>query len=424
MKILFSPIGNTDPWRNDRDGALLNIVRTYQPDIVQLFFTESIWEGNSRFIGQKNFNWNFIINKVSPDTDVRVKVNNIGNEHDFDAYKDIFHLYLSELENEYPDAELLLNVTSGTPQMEATLCLEYITYPKNKTCIQVSTPTSSSNAGMKYAKPEDQVLDLEIVNQEESLVSSRCKEINILSFREAMLRSQLKGIIYNYDYEAALQLLDIIPKGFRNKKKLRKVLLNLTDKIKLHEPFDDIKEEYKSKDVQKALFHTLLLGMRHRRGDVAETLIRIKAIAEFIVEKYIGKQYPGLIYYKNDKPYLDLDYNPIFIKKYKEYISHAGHYLKEKENLLSFPMYRDILTLLETDGDVLKNIHFVNNINNLRNQVAHNLQPLNLYQNKNERNIDLAVKAVENLLLSVFPEVDNSVLNYFDQFNERIKEFI
>ena len=44
MKVLFSPIGNSDPWSNDRDGAMLHIVRHYQPDIVVLFFTESIWK--------------------------------------------------------------------------------------------------------------------------------------------------------------------------------------------------------------------------------------------------------------------------------------------------------------------------------------------------------------------------------------------
>lgn len=37
MKVLFSPIGNSDPWSNDRDGAMLHIVRHYQPDIVVLF---------------------------------------------------------------------------------------------------------------------------------------------------------------------------------------------------------------------------------------------------------------------------------------------------------------------------------------------------------------------------------------------------
>ena len=53
MKVLFSPIGNSDPWSNDRDGAMLHIVRYYQPDIVVLFFTESIWEGNKIYLDVK-----------------------------------------------------------------------------------------------------------------------------------------------------------------------------------------------------------------------------------------------------------------------------------------------------------------------------------------------------------------------------------
>ena len=38
MKILFSPIGTTDPVRNCRDGACLHILRHYHPDSsLQLF---------------------------------------------------------------------------------------------------------------------------------------------------------------------------------------------------------------------------------------------------------------------------------------------------------------------------------------------------------------------------------------------------
>ena len=39
MKILFSPIGTTDPVRNCRDGACLHILRHYHPDKVVLYFT-------------------------------------------------------------------------------------------------------------------------------------------------------------------------------------------------------------------------------------------------------------------------------------------------------------------------------------------------------------------------------------------------
>ena len=41
MKVLFSPIGNSDPWSNDRDGEMLHIVRHYKPDVVVLFLLKA-----------------------------------------------------------------------------------------------------------------------------------------------------------------------------------------------------------------------------------------------------------------------------------------------------------------------------------------------------------------------------------------------
>ena len=35
-RILFSPIGNTDPITNNYDGAMLHIIREYRPDKVYL----------------------------------------------------------------------------------------------------------------------------------------------------------------------------------------------------------------------------------------------------------------------------------------------------------------------------------------------------------------------------------------------------
>lgn len=423
MKVLFSPIGNTDPWRNNRDGSMLNIVRTYLPDVVELFFTESIWEGNSKIPGQKLYDWEKIIKSVSPHAEVRIKIDKIDNPHDFDAFKDIFHMYLNDLDREFPEHQILLNVTSGTPQMEATLCLEYVTYPKNKECIQVSTPVQSSNVGTKHANPEYQEVDLTIVNEEEEKCESRCKEINIISFRNTMLRLQLKELIHHYDYEGALALLNTIPKGFRNKKKLIKEITKISDNIKLHEPFEIIKEKYKRIDTQKALFHILLLNMRYSRGDIAETLIRLKSLSEFILEKYIDEKYKGMIIYEDGKPRLNISYDIEFIEKYKLQLEKAKKELKSS-NILGFPAYRDFLTILEPDGDVIKEAHFINQINGLRNKVAHNLDSLNLYHNKNERKIDDAVKAVQNLLLLVFYDIQKEDLNLLKNFNESLKEKI
>ena len=162
MNILFSPIGNTDPWRNNHDGAMLHIVRHYQPKMVYLFFTKSIWNGNATHIGHRNYDWKKIIQSISgTKTKVEILVEDIEFPHDFDGYKDTFHKHLKLIHQDYPDATILLNVTSGTPQMESTLCLEYVTYPNNKICIQVSTPEKGSNASIEYASPNNQFNQLQ-----------------------------------------------------------------------------------------------------------------------------------------------------------------------------------------------------------------------------------------------------------------------
>ena len=39
------------------------------------------------------------------------------------------------------------------------------------------------------------------------MASNRSKSINIISFREVMVRSQIKSLVNNYDYEGALNLV-------------------------------------------------------------------------------------------------------------------------------------------------------------------------------------------------------------------------
>lgn len=422
MKILFSPIGNSDPWRNDRDGAMLHIVRHYNLDKVVLYFTRTIWEGNENRKGHKIYEWEKIIQTVSPNTEVEIIIENVDNAQDYDVFKEKFHKYLKIIEDSYEDCEIILNVTSGTPQMESTLCLEYIVYPENKKCVQVSTPTKDSNAGIEYSNPKDKVEEFEIVNEVEKKSEKRCKEINILSFREAMIRSQILGLIDNYDYEGALNLVSN-QKSFRNGKLLRKKLLSLTKQIKTHEVFPGINEKYRDDALKKSLFHYLLLNMRYNRLDVAETLIRVKSIAEFILKTYIEIHWPTLIIEKDGKPYLNDEDNLSFVYKYNLLLE------KRKQNfdvsrILGLPAFIDILTILEPNSQLLKKVNAVNDINGLRNSIAHDLETLHLDKNKNYKKIMLSVEAIKNMLHISFPEIEEEDYNYFEEKNKEFKELL
>lgn len=422
MRVLFSPIGNTDPWSNERDGAMLHIVRHYQPDKVVLFFTKSIWEGNHNIPGRKEFDWEQIINQVSSNTSVEIKVENIQYEHDFDSYKDLFHLYIKNIRKLDSEIEILLNVTSGTPQMESTLCLEYISNPNNMQCIQVSTPEPANNIKRSFANPHHALEMLEKVNRNEKSEIARCKSINIISFREVMVRSQVKGLIDNYDYEGALNLISS-QKSFRNGKVLRKKLLKLTNQIKTHGIFSELNDKYSSVALKKSLFHYLLLKMRHDRLDVAETLIRVKSIAEFILKNYIEMNWPNLIIEKDEKPYLNDKDNLSFIYKYQ---LHLEKRKKEADvsRILGLPAFIDMLHVLQPESPLLKEVKAVNDINGLRNSIAHNLETLNLDSNKNYKKIELSVEAIKNMLVISFSEIDNQDFEYLKEKNEELKRLL
>ena len=422
MKVLFSPIGNSDPWSNDRDGAMLHIVRHYKPDAVVLFFTESIWNGNRNIPGRKNFDWENIVSKVSSRTKVDIKVDSIKYENDFDSYKDIFHFYINEIRSEYSEAEILLNVTSGTPQMESTLCLEYISNPNNMQCIQVSTPAPTEGPRRSFAKPETLIEDLNKVNDNEKVAINRSKSIDIISFREVMVRSQIKGLVDNYDYEGALNLVSN-QKSFRNGKLLRKKLLALTNQIKTHEVFPEINVKYNNAALKKSLFHYLLVNMRYNRLDVAETLIRVKSIAEFILKTYIVGHWPTLIIEKDDKPYLNAEDNLSFIYKYKLLLEKRRQNL-DVSRILGLPAFIDILTVLEPNSKLLKEVNAVNDINGLRNSIAHNLETLDLDKNKNYKKIMLSVEAIKNMLHISFPEIEEQDYNYFERKNKEFRELL
>lgn len=47
-KILFSPIGGTDPIKYDRDGSMLHICRHYMPDEVIMYMSKEIVENHKK----------------------------------------------------------------------------------------------------------------------------------------------------------------------------------------------------------------------------------------------------------------------------------------------------------------------------------------------------------------------------------------
>lgn len=146
--VLFSPIGNSDPCRQQkdgtmRDGAMLHIIRYYHPEVVALFMTGEMMKyhrGDDRY--------RKAIRSALPDfKDENIRIidhSEIVDANKFELFDQHFRKELENLHWRYPNHELLVNVTSGTPQMEASLYVLAVTLPFPVTLVQVNSPSKSN----------------------------------------------------------------------------------------------------------------------------------------------------------------------------------------------------------------------------------------------------------------------------------------
>ncbi len=397
MYVLFSPIGNSDPWRDFRDGAMLHIVRHYQPKKVVLFFTKSIYEGNETSHAHKMFDWNRIIKQVSNQSEVEIIVRDIENPQDYDVFKDDFHHVINTLHKEYKNYTVLLNVTSGTPQMGATLCLEYVTYPENKIAVQVSTPKRTSNANVGYDTPNDVIETLQMVNELEQNEKPRYSEIKIISFREAMWKSMAFELLSNYDYVGAREIFKKLKKD-----KAVQLLSEKIEDINKQRIFPDIDKRYNLYNLKKAICHFLVLKMRFDQKNYSDVLIRIKSITEFLCQEFLIEN--NIIKRSSDKniEFIDNKYS-IGLNKDK-----YGNVLKTLNSLII------IFETNNLNSTILQHAKEVHQINDDRNKVAHNLEALDLEYSK----LELAFNAVKSLMKIIYTDIKEKDYYYFENFNE------
>lgn len=202
MKILFSPVGMTDPIRYFKDGALLNICRNYRPDRVYLYMSKEVLKFH-----EKDDRYRYCIEKLGEfiGHKFEIEVLNRPDLEDvqlFDAFLTDFRNELTKIHNEYPDAEILLNVSSGTPAMKSSLQILSLTLNFHCLPIQVSTPQKSSNPRIDEEKDltPDEHWEL---NESNDFSDDRCIASPAENLLEEFEKQSVKKLIYSYDYAAA-----------------------------------------------------------------------------------------------------------------------------------------------------------------------------------------------------------------------------
>jgi len=207
-RILFSCLGTTDPVRGMHDGPMLHIVRHYRPDKIFWYFSKEIYkksnEGNSFKLALNHFLQNH------PDYHPEILPFYIGEQKDvsdFDAFYDDFLNQLNILHDNYPDAEIILNLSSGTPQMKTTLAL--LAFGLRLPLLPVQVKNFQQEAGTA-ARTTDRTYNLEeeIEKNEDDKpdAQNRTSEVGLFSIQKQRRKAQIESLLKHYDYEALCTL--------------------------------------------------------------------------------------------------------------------------------------------------------------------------------------------------------------------------
>lgn len=411
MKILISAVGDTDPIRNFHDGPLLHIVRVYRPEKIVLVHSERSLTKHDKLVKAlksiKDYSPEIIQDGgVLPDAQVAIF------DEMYDTVSSIVKKYIS-------DDEIILNISSATPQIISAMFAVNRISDFNVTAVQVVTPQHKSNEGLRHDNQEDIDTLIETNLDNQSDYENRTLEDTGMKFSLDLTKRNLKALIDNYDYQGALELLKK-QKSFSNIKELRKKLTEISDTIKIQGMPDKIvKAKLLSNQAKSALNSYLNIDRNHKQGNIAEVLIRVKSLVEFILEDYLNNHFLDVITYKEDgKPFLNALKYPEILKKFQENAKkrdqeyHSGY--------LSLHGYIGILKFFEPNHDLLKHIYKIQEINQVRNQVAHSLQA---FDRENLTKVSSAVFASKQILLASF-DIDNHWFSFYEDLNQEIKKLL
>ena len=381
MRVLISAVGDTDPFRNFHDGALIHIARKYRPEKVILIFSEHT--------AKKQGNIEKALFSIAPDYEPELIIHDsIISDNEVHIFDVMFQRFSDILQEYYTqEDEFILNLSSATPQIKSALFVINRLNGINVKAVQVSSPEHASNENIGHDNDEN-IDELIEVNEDNKVnFIDRTIEDNAEKFSQALLKKTARDFIEKFDYKAALDILDQLS-DFPNLKSVREEIRDVVNCLSKQDVPKGLRHKKLKEEEQKILSAYLTIELQRERGNVSESFIRIKNLTEFILEDYIEKRNPGLI----DEYCED-------IQKY--YLS-LFDYSKLLKLTREFELRRTIAPIIE--------------MNSSRNKVAHSLSPLD---SDAVKQLGIAMKTLKTLVREQY-HFSQSDFNFYQDLNKKL----
>lgn len=381
MRVLISAVGDTDPFRNFHDGALIHIARKYRPEKVILIFSEHT--------AKKQGNIEKALFSIAPDYKPEVKTHDsIISDNEVHIFDVMFQRFSDILQEYYTkEDEFILNLSSATPQIKSALFVINRLNGINVKAVQVSSPEHASNENIGHDNDEN-IDELIEVNEDNKVnFIDRTIEDNAEKFNQALLKKTARDFIEKFDYRAALDILNQLTDS-PNLKSVREEIFDVVECLKKQDVPQGLQQKKFKEEEQKILSAYLTIELQRERGNVSESFIRIKNLTEFILKDYIEKRYLDLI--KNYRKNKNKDYLSIF----------------------------DYSKLLKTkrEFELLRTIDPIIKMNSSRNMVAHSINPLDKDAVKQ---LGIAMKTLKTLVREQY-HFSQSDFNFYQDLNKKL----
>ena len=427
MEILISAVGTTDPISNNRDAALLHIARTYRPEKVVLVYSEEMLI--KKDLIEKAI---FSIEDYHPDVTIESTILKNDEVYLFDKMYEV----MGQIVEKYSGTnhQLILNLSSGTPQIISALFALNRIKDYNTQAIQVATPNKSANRQYVPLSSEgEQKLFNENEDKQKDYEDRTIKD-EAEKFNQSLIKRHLRNLIASYDYLAAEEL--VTKKEYNNllsKKKLSFLRATLNDFVKVFKTQAILKDiqDYPLTDVEKkALNYFLMIEVLKERGQVADVLIKSKSYVEFIIEEKIKKDYPDLIKYDGALPKLNeeykdfediLDFIDLEFKKAKG-IKDEKERIYSPQSTLNLLSYENILSYYQVSPELLKSIKLINSLNGERNKVAHGLSEIDS-KLVNSKKLQQTIDTLRFILQDTF-EIDDNYFSCYQTLNNEMLDLL
>ena len=436
-RVLLTFAGNSDPTRNNYDGPMLHICRYYRPEKIYLVLTSEMQKRNENKIYEKAIkesltDYNPIFEYINTD---------INDAHLFDIYFNKINETFNKIKLEHPNAEVLVNVTSGTVQIISNLVM-YIVDAVNINIIpvQVESPEGKGNTS-KVVNDNYKVNDEKENNFDniEEFGRNRIIFPDLRQYSRLLAKNQIKELLKKYEYSTCLELLkrDIFQensklngllnfandrrhlKGLKSNGKLKSLNDKKFDKFYYYSKNET--NENKVKEWYKIVDYFGLANIKQKSGDIAGYTIMLEPLIVniylSILRDVLGKKLSDLFSEKRKEEEFSYKTDILKIKKYdglKEKIEdELNKVLKDSIFVSNKVLIAVIKYFIEKDNratlkkmdlnDFIDFSETLSKIKEVRNMIAHSLKTIN----RDDFNIEAKVG---------IDTVNSKIINFFKKY--------